>query len=58
MNKHEHVMEQVYKPRRLIEAWQQVRKNAGAAGIDQMEWFRNLGLVFLDDYRPASLKKS
>jgi len=36
MNKHEHVMEQVYEPRRLIEAWQQVRKNAGAAGIDQM----------------------
>jgi len=30
------VMKQVYEPRRLREAWQQVRQNAGAAGIDQM----------------------
>ena len=36
MNKVENVMEQIYEPRRLIEAWQHVRKNAGAAGIDQM----------------------
>jgi group II intron reverse transcriptase/maturase len=29
-------MEQVYEPRRLRKAWQQVKHNAGAAGIDQM----------------------
>ena len=34
--KHIKVMEQVYEPRRLRKAWQQVKKNAGAAGIDQM----------------------
>lgn len=34
--KHEEVLERVYNPRRLRMAWQQVRKNAGAAGIDQM----------------------
>ncbi|KKK67435.1 hypothetical protein LCGC14_2954100 [marine sediment metagenome] len=36
MNKHEKVLELVYEPRRLIEAWQQVKSNAGAAGIDRM----------------------
>ncbi len=36
MNKHENVLERVYEPRRLIEAWQQVKSNAGAAGIDRM----------------------
>ena len=36
MNKHENVLEKVYEPRRLIEAWQQVKSNAGAAGIDRM----------------------
>ncbi len=30
------VLERVYKPRRLLEAWRQVKKNAGAAGIDHM----------------------
>ncbi len=30
------VIDRVYEPRRLREAWQQVRRNAGAAGIDQM----------------------
>jgi group II intron reverse transcriptase/maturase len=30
------VLVKVYEPRRLQQAWQQVRKNAGAAGIDQM----------------------
>jgi retron-type reverse transcriptase len=30
------VIERVYEPGRLHEAWQQVRRNAGAAGIDQM----------------------
>ena len=34
--KHEKVMERVYNPGRLRMAWQQVRKNAGAAGIDKM----------------------
>ena len=36
MNKHEKVLERVYEPRRLIEAWQQVKSNAGAAGVDRM----------------------
>lgn len=30
------VLERVYEPGRLYEAWQQVRHNAGAAGIDRM----------------------
>jgi len=30
------VLVKVYEPGRLQAAWQQVRKNAGAAGIDQM----------------------
>jgi RNA-directed DNA polymerase len=30
------VLAKVYDPKRLQLAWQQVRKNAGAAGIDQM----------------------
>lgn len=30
------VMERVYEPGRLYKAWQQVKKNAGAAGIDRM----------------------
>lgn len=30
------VLERVYEPRRLRKAWQQVKQNAGAAGIDQM----------------------
>jgi group II intron reverse transcriptase/maturase len=34
--KQERVMERVYEPGRLYEAWQQVKKNAGAAGIDMM----------------------
>jgi RNA-directed DNA polymerase len=32
----ERVMERVYDRRRLYLAWQQVRKNAGAAGVDDM----------------------
>jgi hypothetical protein len=43
--KHVKVMEQVYEPRRLRQAWQQVKQNAGAAGIDQRQ-----GLIFLHDY--------
>ena len=34
--KYEKVLEQVYDPGRLLEAWQQVKRNAGAAGIDKM----------------------
>ena len=34
--KHVKVMKSVYEPRRLRQAWQQVKQNAGAAGIDQM----------------------
>ena len=34
--KHEKVLEMVYEPGRLYQAWQQVRQNAGAAGIDKM----------------------
>ena len=30
------VLVQVYDPGRLRAAWQQVKKNAGAAGIDRM----------------------
>ena len=34
--KTEKVLERVCEPRRLLEAWQQVKRNAGAAGIDRM----------------------
>ncbi len=34
--KHVKVLERVYEPRRLRKAWQQVKQNAGAAGMDQM----------------------
>jgi RNA-directed DNA polymerase len=34
--KHENILEKVYEPGRLYTAWQQVRSNAGAAGIDKM----------------------
>ena len=34
--KHKKVLERVYNPGRLRAAWQQVKKNAGAAGIDSM----------------------
>lgn len=34
--KHKQVMERVFEPRRLREAWQQVRSNDGAGGIDRM----------------------
>ena len=30
------VLEKVYDPRRLGEAWHQIKRNAGAAGIDRM----------------------
>jgi group II intron reverse transcriptase/maturase len=36
MDKYENVLERIYEPRRLLEAWQQVKSNAGAAGIDRM----------------------
>jgi RNA-directed DNA polymerase len=34
--KYEKVLERVYEPERLWTAWQQVKENAGAAGIDKM----------------------
>ena len=34
--KQEKIIERVYEPRRLRWAWQQIRRNAGAAGIDGM----------------------
>jgi len=34
--KYKYIMERVFEPRRLQAAWQQVRSNDGAAGIDQM----------------------
>ena len=34
--KQEQVLERVYEPGRLQAAWQQVKRNAGAAGIDRM----------------------
>jgi len=33
----EQVIKKVYNPEQLQKAWQQVKKNAGAAGVDQME---------------------
>lgn len=30
------ILAKVYGPRRLLDAWQRVKKNAGAAGIDAM----------------------
>lgn len=46
----ERVMERVYDRRRLHQAWQSVRQNAGAAGIDQMtvEDFAQREEVLLD----------
>ncbi len=34
--KHKKVLEKVYEPRRFRAAWRQVKRNAGAAGIDRM----------------------
>ncbi len=34
--KYENGIERVYEQRRLLKAWQQVKENAGAAGIDKM----------------------
>lgn len=36
MKKVQNVLERVYEPRRLLEAWRQAKRNAGAAGVDQM----------------------
>jgi RNA-directed DNA polymerase len=48
--KHENVLERVYEPGRLYQAWQQVNRNAGAAGIDKMtvEGFGSRAEVLLD----------
>jgi hypothetical protein len=64
--KHKKVLERVYNPGRLRMAWQQVRKNAGAAGIDRravrfvmnLKWFRKQGLVFLNDFTKRPLELS
>ena len=34
--KYKEVLEKVWEPRRLLAAWRQIKRNAGAAGIDQM----------------------
>ena len=34
--KYENVIERIYEPGRLLDAWQRVRRNAGAAGVDEM----------------------
>jgi RNA-directed DNA polymerase len=34
--KYKEVLEKVWEPGRLLAAWRQIRRNAGAAGIDQM----------------------
>jgi hypothetical protein len=34
--RYKQIIEKVFEPRRLLAAWQQVRSNAGAAGMDQM----------------------
>ena len=34
--KYENVLERVYEPGRLLLAWQLVKQNAGAAGVDEM----------------------
>ena len=36
LKKEQNVLERVYEPGRLLEAWRQVKSNAGAAGVDQM----------------------
>ena len=34
--KYENVLERVYEPGRLLLAWQLVKQNAGAAGVDEI----------------------
>ncbi len=36
VEKEHEVLERVWQPKRMLEAWRQVKRNAGAAGIDQM----------------------
>jgi len=40
------VLVKVYEPGRLQMAWQQVRENAGAAGIDQMVFLHDSTVAF------------
>ena len=47
------VLERVYEGRRLRRAWEQIRKNAGAAGIDGI---CRQGPIFLDDYTNRNLE--
>ena len=50
------VLERVYNLGRLRMAWRQVRKNAGAAGIDRIKWFKEQGLIFLADFTRKPLE--
>ena len=34
--KEQNVLERVCEPKRLIEAWRRVKRNAGSVGIDRM----------------------
>ena len=57
--KQEKVMEKVYHPRRLREAWRQVKKNAGAAGIDEKELlFSTNSLGGLLNYRSVADRRA
>ena len=47
------VLERVYNSRRLRRAWEQIRNNAGAAGIDGI---CRQGPIFLDDYTHRNLE--
>lgn len=47
------VLERVYDSRRMRQAWEQIRKNAGAAGIDGI---CRQGPIFLDDYTNQNLE--
>ncbi len=49
--KQERVLERVYNMGRLHHAWQQVRKNAGATGVDKLS-----GLITLDSFTERNLK--
>jgi len=42
----EEVLVKVYDPGRLQMAWQRVRKNAGAAGIDQIVFLHDFTIAF------------
>ena len=47
------VLERVYDSRRMRQAWEQIRRNAGAAGIDGI---CSQGPIFLDDCTNRNLE--